>query len=256
VLVWGDSHALAWLPAFDDLLAKESLGGLFASRSACPPLVGVRNPESPGCFDYNARVWELIHDDPSLRLVVLIAAWPSYSWERGKYTISDAAGRSGNTTVFPDAMRETLTGIDRTGKVAWLIGPTPGAPSDLPLLLALTRLHGGSDLERVTRASFDERRRSFEQISSGIPKSAGILVTDPTPWFCDEIDCRFEREGLPLYRDGGHLNLRGAGFVGARVEPILREATARSRLGASPTPALQNARNAMGPSDGRSRDNP
>lgn len=243
VLIWGDSHALAWLPAFDGLLRDEGLAGLFAGQSACAPLVDVHNPSNARCLAHNASVREILLEDERLRLVVLIASWPSYSWDRGKYRISDASGRTGNSVVFPEALQRTVAMIHGAGRSAWLIGPTPGAPLEAPLRMALARRSGRNDLSGVSTRAFDRKRKDFQRAVALLPPELPLLFTDPGPWFCDAGRCRFESEGLPLYRDGGHLNLRGAAFLRPFLERELPVARERAGLDAAlPSARVTSAR--------------
>lgn len=213
VLLWGDSHALAWVPALDGALRSNRLAGLFAGTSACPPLFGVANPASPRCLARNRDVERLLAERSELELVILVAAWFGYSSDAGRYRLQDLEGRSGNSVVFPKALRDTLAFLTDAGKQAWVIGPTPGAPSFLPLRMALLKVFGGRPLEPVAAASFAERRRAFAEAVEQLPAGLSVHVTDPGPWLCDSDACRFEADGLPLYRDGGHLNVRGASYL-------------------------------------------
>jgi hypothetical protein len=237
VLIWGDSHALAWLPAIDELLSERSLGGVFAAQSGCAPLVDVRNPSTPSCLDFNTQVSNFLEKDDQIRLVTMVASWHQYSSERGRYKLEDSAGRVGNVVVFPDAIRKTLSGIHRAGKIAWLIGPTPGAPPEAPLLMALARRNGGQHLEPVAFERFKEWSRRFREVTAPLSATTDLVVTDPSPWFCDERDCRFEQEGLPLYRDGGHLNVRGTTYLRPFLEPDFREAVTRAERRPGPPAA-------------------
>lgn len=233
VLIWGDSHSLAWLPAFDAVLRDEGLGGIFAGQSTCPPLIDVRNDSNAHCMSQNAAVQQLLLADERIRLVVLIASWPSYSWDRGRYRISDASGRVGNSLVFPDALRRTVAMIHGADRTAWLIGPTPGAPAEAPLRMALARRHGDTGPPAVSTRAFDTRRRDFRRAVAMLPHDLPLLLTDPGPWFCDAASCRFESGGMPLYRDKGHLNVRGAAFLRPFLEQELDSAAAQAGLGVS-----------------------
>lgn len=233
VLIWGDSHALAWLPAFDALLREQGLRGLFAGQSACAPLLDVRNPSNPLCAGHNDQVRQLLLDDARLRLVVMVASWPSYSWEGGKYRIEDAEGRKGNPVVFPDALRRTLRFLEAENRVAWLIGPTPGAPSELPLRMAMARRAGDGQPAPIPTVRFEKRRQTFAQALAALPERLPLVFTDPSAWLCDAATCRYETAGLPLYRDRGHLNVRGAAYLRPFLEPAFLEAITRAGL-ASP----------------------
>ena len=47
MLLWGDSHALAWAPAFDSLLRKHGRAAVLAVNTTCPPLADFRGSTNP-----------------------------------------------------------------------------------------------------------------------------------------------------------------------------------------------------------------
>src|SRR5690606_37848953 len=58
MLVWGDSHAIAIAPAFDNLLRRQGLSAVLAVNTTCPPLADFEGPSNPTCRHFNARVLE------------------------------------------------------------------------------------------------------------------------------------------------------------------------------------------------------
>lgn len=217
VLLWGDSHALAWAPAMDEILKRHGMGGMLAVKSACPPLPGVSNPVSFGCREFNDDVakWLVLH---RMDHVYLVASWLSYSQPEGQYTLVDDMGNRGNKAVFPPALNRAMGSLHPLTKSIVLVGPTPGAPDDVPFHLAMAR-----HLERPVPASksaleFRSRAEWFWREARRYQNNSNVLLVDPASWFCDEQACRYsaEDDGRLLYRDSGHLSLAGARFVAKR----------------------------------------
>ena len=95
VVLWGDSQADAWSPAFRQINSVEGAETLEVTMAACPPLVdlvprlGSRSAlPLYGCRSFNSRVVESLQSmrarDPGRRIgVVLAARWPAYCESRG-----------------------------------------------------------------------------------------------------------------------------------------------------------------------------
>lgn len=213
VLVWGDSHALAWAPGLHSVLKEQGVAGLLAVKSACPPLIDVQNPFDKKCYPYNQQ---LIAGLGSVRfnVVILIASWTSYSSPAGDYELVDEYGRSGNLSVFPSALDRTLTKLQAMADRIVVIGPTPGAPADIPFVLASARRWELSDPSpKLTSTASAESGWFWAAIERREPH-LNLIVVDPTGWFCDQESCQYLSDGGELlYRDGGHLSLAGARFA-------------------------------------------
>jgi hypothetical protein len=210
VIVWGDSHALSWAPSLDAIFKSIHLAGILAFHSACAPLIGVINPVSPPCYDQNVTVIKYIQENKEIHDVILVASWMSYSNEPGFYSIESDTGITGNRAVFGPALKSTVAALQANGTRVWLIGPTPGAPSDAPMKMAMAVEKSAKIPKPTSITEFHNQSNEFYRVASSIKN---IKLINPTQWLCDEYSCRYENAGFPLYRDGGHLNLRGAHFL-------------------------------------------
>jgi peptidoglycan/LPS O-acetylase OafA/YrhL len=210
LIVWGDSHALSWAPAFDAILKEKNISGLLAFSSACAPLDGMVNLNSPGCNDRNRIVHNYILKSATLKNVVLVASWTSYSNEPGQYQIENDAGLKGNLKVFAPLLRQTVTSLKRENKKVWLIGPTPGAPSDAPMMMTFAKFRNTSMPAEKLAGEVARQTMEFYKAANSID---GIKLTDPTNWLCNAETCKYANNHYPLYRDGGHLNVRGAMYL-------------------------------------------
>lgn len=78
VLLWGDSHMLAWLPAFEEALRHSDRAALVAPNSACPPLLGIVNGADAACRDQNLAVLATLKTKPQIRTIVMTGFWSKY----------------------------------------------------------------------------------------------------------------------------------------------------------------------------------
>jgi peptidoglycan/LPS O-acetylase OafA/YrhL len=221
ILLWGDSHAIAWAPAFEQFSKNSRARGHIAVRSACPPLLGVKNPVSYGCNKLN---WDVMYWIKKERpdQVYLVASWLSYSQPDGQYSLIDDNGNYGNALVFGSALRRTIESIRPYVRQIILVGPTPGAPGDVVFKLAMSK----SDMRPLPppnrTTQFRRDSENFWREANPYSEDQKVVLVDPAPWFCDTISCRYQGDGGELlYRDGGHLSIAGADYVARHFQKHL-----------------------------------
>jgi hypothetical protein len=174
-VVWGDSMAFAWMPAFP--------GAAEATRDACAPLVGYLRPEPKRshllCRDHNAATAALSADK-----FVLAANWSSYPSIDLRSTL-DALGD-----------RQVL-----------VIGPTPHMREKVPRCI---RRHAERACA-LTRAEFvavaEPILAKLRAAAAGRPN---VQVIDVTDYFCDADSCPPVRNGVPMYWDTHHVSTTAA----------------------------------------------
>jgi peptidoglycan/LPS O-acetylase OafA/YrhL len=216
VLVWGDSHAMAALPAFDALLEERGLAGLAATHSSTAPVLdwylestewGLRQESLP----YNRAV--LAHArSRGIQDVILSARWSKYA----------DCGREGSGPFGP-ALVSTVHQVIAGGSRAWILLDVPGHPFDVPAALARSVLTG-SDLGPY--CARPESTPAFDGLDPAVVeavRAAGGRFIDPKPGFLHPVRGHYvvEAAGAALYRDEGHLSGEGARQI---LLPVLREA--------------------------------
>ena len=206
LLLWGDSHLLAWAPALDELLAAQQRRAIFLPNSACPPLLGVELAAKPGCTDRNARILQFLENSPELKQVVLVGYWRSYF--EGKTRLTFAAPTTGDSReVAPAALTDTVERLSRGGVSTVLLGPVPVYDKSVPLALALQSKLGRDLLPMPLESHRMRHRRFYETVAALSPDRARVV--DPAEWMC-RPHCAVEHDGIALYRDAHHLSRDGA----------------------------------------------
>jgi len=183
-VVWGDSMAYSWLPAFP--------GATVATRDACAPLLG----EPPAgardwqrrCREFNAAVAGIDAD-----AFVLAARWQTYPG-------------------FD--LRPTFARL--RGKRVFVLGPTPELPLAVPDCM---RAHDPRACT-LTRAEYE--RVAAPLLARLRAQAAGfdnVQVVDLADSFCNATQCPPAKGGVPLYWDSHHISARAAraSGLGARV---------------------------------------
>lgn len=208
-ILWGDSHALAWAPAIDAAFRKRGITGVLAIKAECPPLAGLVDRRDTRCGEFNEQVNHLVNSHHEMQLVVLGAAWPSYVLPADTDRLrlrSDPYGSWDFTKIF----EQTVGNLDSNNKRVWVLGPTPRAPEDPAFGLALASAYDIAAPAPTSAVTVKATAQAFWQAVSQLSPRENVAYSDPETWLCNQTDCRYTHDGLVLYRDAGHLNIRGA----------------------------------------------
>ncbi|MEY8881829.1 acyltransferase family protein [Donghicola sp. XS_ASV15] len=216
LLVWGDSHAGAALPAFQAWTTAHGTAAVAAARSGCPPVIGVNRADralTHGCAAANSAVIAFLREHSEIQKVVLAARWPLvFSGER---SVGEAGGRQrfvstvGAPVEMSQAFAATVSHLRMMGKEVLILGPVPEMGLDLPrAYFARTRL--GLDLrtlelpddpssrlgkaEVILRQIASKHGAYFQPLFDAKPEQINLLLTH-----------------MPLlYADDDHLSEEGA----------------------------------------------
>jgi len=212
VLVWGDSHAMAALPAFDQCLKQHGLKGFAATRSSTLPVLGYFYPSRWGlneqAIPFNEAIVEFAQRK-GITDVVLVAFWNNVG--------------SNDPDLFKVSLLNTIARLTKTDVRVWIMQQVPMQPFDVPKALVKAAWTGKEiDIAEYCAKSQDsngilEQDGAFlEQL-----KSVGSRILDPRPSFLRE-DGRYAiiKDDVPLYRDNHHLSMQGARLM---LVPMLNE---------------------------------
>ena len=226
VVVWGDSHAEALLPAYRALAETHHVRIYFAVKGACWPLLGSEagaagNYWHARCVDFNramARGIQLLRP----QRVVLNAYWLDPS----------AAGWPGYATrlLHPDTaislgIERTLAAVGAAGATACAVLTVPGYPYPIPYARAMAeRRHLDTRSVTITRAAALRQFRTVEQALYAHADGNRLRVVDPKDAICPGAQCLLAGpDGSSLYQDANHLSVAGSQWVSPALVPCLAD---------------------------------
>jgi peptidoglycan/LPS O-acetylase OafA/YrhL len=235
--VWGDSHGIAFWPAFKDLAKKRNTNGLLAAVGGCPPVVGVRRmePEYRDCEIISRQVLSFIVSNNAIRTVILVSRWAYfvegkiYNDEptdryRTKHALvaSTLTPKQHDTVIImADGLEQTVAQLKTAGKDVWIVGPVPEVGIDVPKSLFLKALGLAKEIEIApSREKFEQRQKNVRQLLDKIAAEYRINVVWPGDVLCRDVYCKIEVNGSPVYQDDNHLSYYGAIFVDSVIEKI------------------------------------
>lgn len=213
VLVWGDSHAMALMPAVKALAKERGMHTYFVAKYNCLPLF---TPPSAtrldaatdryGCATFNAAVIEAIaRVEPEL--IILDGAWAA--------------------TEPPPHVHDIAVGIEqavnRVGDHPHSICVVLAVPmlkyAVSHALLVARRRHIPDDFLRLSRADALAQHWEMEHDLRAIAQRRGLKVVDPKDALCPADSCLYKADGQSLYFDDSHLSVYGALYAARTLEP-------------------------------------
>lgn len=222
-LLWGDSHAQHFAPLVQTAIPDYGTL-LFAS---CPAMFNKHIyrkiadlPNYPEqCADQRQRAINLLHDDPSINLVILASSWaylPAITEQDG--TLGNKSGIELDAAGLDDLIQQTSI----PGRRFVLIGMMPQFLRD-PIPCATLGLNGllrrqcGPDQQLVHHMqTFSiDTDKMLRDVAARHPH---VSVVVPREALCDDKGCTTWLNGEFLYRDGGHIR--------RNLEPDTRRALA------------------------------
>lgn len=225
VLVWGDSHAMTLLPAYDKLANELQVRTYFAVRPACRPFPGVinrtdREARRKGCLAFNAAVISAIQRLQP-RVVILNSHWIDLDTDLVLPAgITPAPGES----HFERALEQTLQEMEAPGRrKACVVLDVPSYEYNVPYALGMAAKRGiPVDFLKVSRAEALQQYSLPERDFRALEARGMLTTVDPKEQLCRGNSCVYQVNGEPLYADENHLSVRGALLVSSALEGCLR----------------------------------
>ncbi len=200
VVLFGDSHAMQWFPALNELAKERGWRLVGLTKSACPPAevhtyyAGLRR-EYRECDEWRRRTLErILHkEDPSL---IVTSSLPTYRpMENGK-----RLSREERIKAMIEGYVSTLRKLRSTGAPVALMGDVPHPSKNVPECVSRS-------LHHLKRCSSPRREAlDYPKVNAQAAKQVqGVRLIDPTPVVCPEKRCPAVIGDVLVYRNGAHL---------------------------------------------------
>jgi len=239
VLLWGDSHARSLFPAINKYAETRNLSLVFAGRSGCPPLLGVRLPTgarkphlNQDCPAFNNAVRAFIREN-NVATVVLVARWSMYANATPDPLIDlqQDSGKASTHGVFQHSMERTLDALN--GQAIVIVEQAPDQKVQLPTAYVVrSRLGRSLDEISMDRAEHTQKQRLAVEAMDRVAWRENTVRIDPAPELCGSGKCVLEGNGKLLYFNINHLSIDGSLFLYPLIERELdRFLATRRRAG-------------------------
>jgi peptidoglycan/LPS O-acetylase OafA/YrhL len=221
VLLWGDSHALALMPAVQELAKAHGMHAYFVAKYNCLPLFAPSNPiridtatDRYGCATFNSAVLEAIARlQPEL--IILDGAWAA--GEPPAHVPDVAAG-----------IEQTVNRVSDHSRSICVVFAVPMLKYAVSHALFMSRRrHIPDDFLSLSRADALAQHSDMEHDVRVIAQRSGLKVADPKDALCPANSCLYKADDRSLYFDDSHLSVYGALYAAPTLEPCF--ATDRRR---------------------------
>lgn len=236
-LLWGDSHAESLAPAFRTLARKYEAKGWYASRNACPPIIGMFSSsvdKKAKCRRFNQAMHAFAKEN-KITDIVLVARWNLYAegwpkWgvesrSKTQFYINDEKSTNlsleENKKVLSRGLHRTVASLKKTGARVWVVEQVPYVGYRVPEVQAIA-LHSpfASARPGVEKSKHQLRSTFMRETLASLQETLPVQVLDASNKLCEGKTCRVMYEMRPLYRDDDHLSGFGADWIASTFQPV------------------------------------
>lgn len=216
ILLIGDSHANHYSGFIDVLANNANLRGYDITQSDTIYLPDThrfhqqkgRRVEHQKFYERNAYISNILKTQ-KFRFVVLSASFAKH-FDTGDWELDTHKTLTANE-IFKLQFEEVLRQIQAADARPVIIRSTPNIGADrvrCPLENALGRSR--NDCARPAKEYVENYRNWNSYLDELVKIHPEIIVIDPASIICTDSRCAAELDGIPLYKDSGHLNYQGS----------------------------------------------
>ncbi len=243
IAIWGDSFAMHLVPGLK--ATDPGLGIIQITRSVCGPFFGLAPVHvdrgvgwSEECLKFNQSVRAYLAATPSIRYVVLSSPFGQYL--DGRDLILDTGKPVSDTSqLVIKYLGETVSALRAMGKKVVIFAPPPAG--DFNIGLCIERLKSGLwfwNAPRNCLISTDLYHERYGKVISMLTDTSRIYdvhVIWLSDYLCDVKNCKVLYNGIPIYRDDGHLSYSGSETIFKEFDLFNKIIDAANRHIAMPT---------------------
>ena len=250
-ILWGDSHALAMLPAVDTAFAAHREAIVLTWLGACLPLPGVstRTPHqadlaiifsalmkagvgrSAACARHTERVLDWLGSH-HITTVILAGYWNYYLDPRFQRLLTDDDSPGNptlrdNPAVFKRGIARLLLALRSRHIRVFVLNdapeidvPVPFEPLGVPYALASAIRLGDNREFGITRDAYDRQQKNATEAFASLQHKYAFTILRTQDPLCAGGFCVAARLHTSLYADDQHLSTAGAIVARSALQPI------------------------------------
>lgn len=215
VYLWGDSHAIHYIPAMDRLGKDKGFAVVVRTIGGCQPIIGERvRPSMQGrCERFTEAVLDEIAKGRAggVFAVILASKWrlPAQEWVEGGQD-PPAAWEAG--------FRRTLERLDALGARVLVMGRVPTFKIPVPECLSRRSAAECAVSTKDHEASLAPIDAAIRSVVHG---RAHVVYWSPTPILCPGELCLPIAGDVVMYSDNNHLSFQGAMSMLPYLDPLI-----------------------------------
>lgn len=237
-LLWGDSHAMAAYPAFDNVFKEFGICARAIMHSGTAPLVNFRakvpNGTAIDTVAFNEATINWLKQK-KVKHVFLVGYWQVYETKGSLYSNDKEAINETFEEYYKSSLLNTVKTLISMGCIPWILLQVPEHSFDVPKAYAFCRYFGGDRKQFLTEPdSWNGLAGNDSAFLVSLTKE-GAQIVNTRPAFLDQTKryYEFSKETTVYYGDKHHLSVQGA-------ERVLGSALKLSLLNSELLPIRKN----------------
>lgn len=234
IIVWGDSYAMHNIPG---LAQSQKIDIRQATRSACAPFLNTApntkrsnfEEQARQCVGFNDSAFKFISENPSIKTVILAGSYGQYMQDTYESISFDTNGAMHVEKSTPERamkdMRNVVEKLKALGKQVVIIAPPPPLNTTIVSCIqgemANPSLTNQSNKCLLDRALFERSHKNVLNLMKYAETTLGAKVIYLSDALCDAKSCKTIIDGVPIYRDPGHLSTTGSVKLYQKMPNIL-----------------------------------
>lgn len=225
VVLFGDSHAGQWFPAFKEIANDRGWRVVLIRKPACPTAqltifsIALNRPYIECGLWREAAIKHIVSMHPA---AVVLA---------NRQMQNFSSGLKGRDETWREGSRKTLEALDSAGLATILLRDTPSPGIDIPDCLsgdsswwATVHATGHNPCILNRAAALNEGVfHAEEEAAAGLTH---VHLLDLSDLFCDSVVCQPVKNGIVVYSDESHISepfaLSLASALGDRLVPLIQ----------------------------------
>lgn len=240
--LFGDSHAEAILPAFDQIGKKFGVSVAYMGVHSCPPLldVYVLNGvyEASVCLALTQSQVDYVRNHKNIKKVILVSRWTIYTDgnDAGNNIVylglkkDDKLDKYESRKTFEISLKKTINAYKELGVEVYVIAQAPQQlfhVGQLYYSMSGRNLNDIQAVELIRRLSVPlAKHHEFQSYTRNLfaahAAAGDIKLIDLDSPFCDNSSCMLGTPSRPYYRDHDHLTAIGANLAVDQIAEFIK----------------------------------
>lgn len=209
-VLWGDSHAMALIPALTNNANQYGVSGFITTASGTPPLIGV-DPNTKGP-EFTAHVLSFIKLHPEIKTIIIAAYWSMYASNRQTHLLDSTNTYIGSRAESSLAL--TVKTLLNMGKNVVLVSDVPQIKNSPEKIVWFAERFGVNYIEKEAYVNYKTKNRAILNILQKISKINNVKIIYPESMLFDrEGYLRITLDNKYLYGDNNHLSRYGSEYI-------------------------------------------